>query len=355
MKILIDIGHPAHVHLFRFFAEEMKSRGHAVLFTVREKEHETYLLKTFGLPYVSIGRHYGSLAGKSIGMTVSLFRMMKEALRFRPDIFLSHGSIIAAFTSLLTRRPHISLEDTGNREQVRLYLPFTEAVLTSEAFHRDYGKKQVRYNGFHELAYLHPSYFYPDKKFRSRLDARLNGKMIMVRFVSWNATHDKSSKGLSDDEKRKLVKALSMKGRVFISAEGGLPDYLNEYRYPLAPETIHQALANADLFIGEGATMASECAMLGTPAIYINPQIAGTINEQVRNGLIFQYPGFSGVTEKADEILGMDNAEEVFRIQKEKMLAGKTDLTRLLIWFVENWPHSLETLRLKPDFQKDFL
>ncbi len=29
-------------------------------------------------------------------------------------------------------------------------------------------------------------------------------------------------------------------------------------------------LAYATLFIGEGATMASECAVLGTPAIYVN-------------------------------------------------------------------------------------
>ena len=33
---------------------------------------------------------------------------------------------------------------------------------------------------------------------------------------------------------------------------------------------MHNALKYASLFVGEGATMASECAILGTPAIYVN-------------------------------------------------------------------------------------
>jgi uncharacterized protein len=38
MKILIDIGHPVHVHLFKHFAREMTTRGHQVHFTCRERE-----------------------------------------------------------------------------------------------------------------------------------------------------------------------------------------------------------------------------------------------------------------------------------------------------------------------------
>jgi predicted glycosyltransferase len=39
MNILIDIGHPAHVHLFKNFAWIMQKKGHKTLFTAREKEH----------------------------------------------------------------------------------------------------------------------------------------------------------------------------------------------------------------------------------------------------------------------------------------------------------------------------
>ena len=58
MRILVDIGHPAHVHLFKHFALEMVKNGHDVLFTARDKEHEIYLLEKYNLPYINFGKHY---------------------------------------------------------------------------------------------------------------------------------------------------------------------------------------------------------------------------------------------------------------------------------------------------------
>ena len=45
MRILIDIGHPAHVHMFRNFAHIMESKGNEVIFTLRDKDCEIYLLE----------------------------------------------------------------------------------------------------------------------------------------------------------------------------------------------------------------------------------------------------------------------------------------------------------------------
>jgi len=36
MKILIDIGHPAHVHLFRNLIKNLEHKGHFVLVTVKD-------------------------------------------------------------------------------------------------------------------------------------------------------------------------------------------------------------------------------------------------------------------------------------------------------------------------------
>ena len=68
MNILIDIGHPAHVHLFRCFAHEMLTRGHKVLFTCRDKEFEIALLKAEGFEYISFGKKYSSKLGKILGL-----------------------------------------------------------------------------------------------------------------------------------------------------------------------------------------------------------------------------------------------------------------------------------------------
>ena len=159
MRILIDIGHPAHVHLFKHFAWQMQKNGHEIFFTVRDKEHELYLLSAYGFKYRSFGRHLKSKIGKIIGLLRFNIKMLDTALSFKPDIFLSHGSIYAAQIAWFLRKPHISLEDTGNMEQVLLYRPFTKVILTPVTLNKNLGSKQIKLNTYHEMAYLAPQYF----------------------------------------------------------------------------------------------------------------------------------------------------------------------------------------------------
>ena len=114
MRILIDIGHPAHVHLFKNFAKEMLQRGHHILFTCREKEFETDLLKSEKFDFISFGRKYRSIKGKAYGLIKFNYSLFKVALKFKPDLFLSAGSMYAAHVSLIYRKPHICFEDTFN-------------------------------------------------------------------------------------------------------------------------------------------------------------------------------------------------------------------------------------------------
>jgi len=269
MRILIDIGHPAHVHLFKNFAWLMQKKGHDVLFTTRDKEFEIDLLTKYGFQYISFGNKFKSSLGKLIGLLQFNLRMLVAAAGFRPDIFLSHGSIYAAQVSWLLRKPHISFEDTGNIEQVRLYRPFTRVILTSDVFPYSYGEKQIRYKGHHELAYLHPNYFKPETSSFNSSIINIGSKYAVIRLVSWNATHDKGQQGIDEKVKYDLIRLLKKKGfQILISSEGDLPEDLLEYQIAFPPEKIHDVLYFARLFIGEGATMAMKAGVLGTPSIY---------------------------------------------------------------------------------------
>ncbi len=355
MNILIDIGHPGHVHLFRPFAKEMMKNGHKVLFTCREKEFEIELLKAAGLNYKSFGKKFSSKAGKIFGLVKFDLQEVITALKFKPDLLLSHGSPYAAHASFLVGKPNISLEDTGNMEQIRLYLPFTDSVLVSSSFHKNLGNKQIVYDGYHELAYLHPKYFTPDIEVLKRLDISSKQKYVLIRFVSWNATHDVGEGGLSMDEKNKLIRLLeSLNYKVFISSEGKLLPQFEKYRITIPPELIHHIMYYADLFIGEGATMASECAMIGTPAIYINSMEAGTINEQEKYGLLFHFRNGKGVIEKVEELLNTPDIKQEWQKRRKKMLADKIDVTAFLVWFVENYPDSKVIMKENPDYQYRF-
>lgn len=345
MKLHLDIGHPAHVHLFKNFVYLMQQRGHVIYFTLRDKEDVVNLMVSQGFEFKVIGRHYDSTVGKMWGFIKFNVIMVKIARKEKPDIFLSHGSIYTLLSSLLFRIPNISLEDTGNKEQVALYRCFTRAIITSKEFRHNYGGKQIRYNGCHELAYLHPLYFTPDSSIINDLGIRIGEKYFIVRFVAWHASHDLACSGLSIEIKHEIVMTLQKYGRVYISSESPLPDDLSYLKFPLPPARMHDALAFAHMYVGEGATMASEASILGTPAVYINPLEADSINELAQYGLVNHLRSSNGIIDLILKLLRDTSIKSNAVLQSQKYIEGKIDLTAFLVWFIETWPLSFKSMK----------
>lgn len=359
MKVLIDIGHPAHVHLFKHFAKRLQKNNHKVLFTCREKEFEKALLEESGFDYKSFGKKYNSKAGKLYGLFKFDLLEFIEGLKFKPDILLSHGSIYAAHASVILRKPHISLEDTFNFEQVRLYEPFTKVILTADYDHPLKSSKVIKYAGYHELAYLHPRYYKPDKTIFQELGIKEDEKYIIVRFVSWKATHDFGHKGISFENKIKAVKEFEKYAKVFISSEGKLPLVLQQYKIEIAPHRMHDALAYAEFVIGESFTMLSEAAVLGTPGILLhNTKCYYLQEQQVIYGLTFNYTESYqdqlNAIKKGVELLHTSNLKEEWQKRREKMLSEKIDVTAFMVWFIENYPDSARIMKENPDYQYNF-
>ncbi len=345
---MIDIGHPGHVHLFKNVAKAMQQQGHEFLFTCREKEFEIELLQAEGFRFISFGKKYNTTLGKILGLLKFDLMSIWQGLKFRPDLLMSHGSPYAAHTAAILRKPHISLEDTGNMEQVRLYLPFTASVLTSTAFHKDLGEKQISYDGYHELAYLHPNNFTPNPNIYNLLGITQETPYVILRFVSWNASHDINQSGLTLDEKKEMIAHLQKRYTVFISAEGELPDEFKALQIKIPPQEMHHALAYASMFIGEGATMASECAVLGTPAIYINTIMAGTITEQMQYGLLYHFQDGKGVLHQIKTLEALPDIKETFQQKRQQMLAHKIDVTAFITWFLSEYPQSKQRSTYTP-------
>jgi uncharacterized protein len=353
MRILIDIGHPAHVHLFKNFAWEMKKNGHTIFFTCREKEFEKELLEHFGFNYRSFGKKYNTSLSKLFGLLEFDIKEFIQGLKFKPDLFLSHGSIYAAHAAWLLGKPHISMEDTGNWEQIRFYLPFTNVVLTPDVLRVDLGPKQIRYSGYHELAYLHPNWNSVSLRNGDTIPG-LEKQYALMRFVSWNATHDKGQKGFLENQKADLINFLSDRMNVIISSEGTLPERYKRYKYTLSPEKIHDVLSGATIFVGEGATLASEAGILGVPSIYVNSLITYNNEDQGRYGLVYSFRNSNDVLKKVEEILQIRNIKEEWQERRKKMLEDKIDVTAFMIWFIENYPGSFRIMKTNPDYQYNF-
>jgi uncharacterized protein len=341
MKIVVAVNHPGHVHMFKNFIIEMRKRGHIVIITSTEKDVTFNLLDNYGLNYINLGSYGNSLIQKLINLPIIDLKMYNKIKKFNPNIIVGVGSISAAHVSFLLRKKCIIFEDTEHsKEQIRLYLPFAEAVCTPVCFKDNLGKKQVRYNGYHELAYLHPNYFTPNPEVLYELGLNENDPYVIMRFVSWSASHDVGQHGINN--KIDLVKVLEKYGKVFITSEARLDPKLERYRLKVSPEKLHDLLYYATLYIGEGATTASECAVLGTHAIYVNTLRLGyTDEEEERYDLVYTFSNKENVekkvSDKVSELLKNPNLKEEGKIKKENIIRDKIDVTTFMVQFVEQY------------------
>lgn len=355
MKILIDIGHPAHVHYFRNFYSIMKSKGHEFLIIARDKEVSHQLLSEYNLPFVSRGKGKKSALGKLFYIFSADRIIIKHARKFKPDFFIGFASSYAAHAAKYLGKPSITFDDTEHAKlELLLYRPFTTFVLTPFCFKNSLGKKQIRFNSFMELSYLHPNYYIPKSDVFNLLGIEPTQKYVLLRFVSWNASHDMGQVGLDIETKRSIIKKLKVEYKVFISAEGNLPEEFEQYRIKIPVHRMHDVLAFAHLFVGEGATMASECAMLGIPAIYVNSLDAGTLQEQEKRGLITGFRNSQGVIDKIEEWLSNENLHSEMKARRDNMLEEMIDPTKMLVWFIENYPESAKIMKDDPEYQMRF-
>jgi predicted glycosyltransferase len=290
MKALIDIGHPAHVHFFRVPITQLLEKGHQVIITSRAKEFALELLDEVGLPHFplsALGK--GGLFSLGIELIQRNRALWKIVRREKPDVMAAIGGVSIAQVGKLARVPSLVFYDTENaRLQNAITYPFASTVIVPNCYEAWLpASRHIRYKGYHELSYLHPTHFQPNRDIAIKNGLATEGDTFFLRLVSWQANHDIGETGWSPALLKKLVDKLVVKGRVLISSEMPLQGDMQQYAYVGDIKDVHHVMAFCRGFIGESATMASECAVLGVPAIYAAETGRGYTNEQERRyGLV---------------------------------------------------------------------
>ena len=355
---------PAQVHFYRNIANELLKRDSNVWVLARDYGETIEILNELGMEYYVFSKPPTG-AKRILTLPFDVLHAVKW-LRKKCGIDLITGfEIYGAYTSFLLRAPYVQFYDSEPNIhkllslQFKLMMPFTDVLLTPESFQSDLGDKHVRVASYKELAYLHPNYFKPREDVLELMGISKKEQYVLLRFNAFDAAHDEGVAGFTIEDKIQLVRELEKHARVFISAEGTVPRELEKNLLPVPKSRIHDVIYYAKLLVTDTQTMATEAALLGTPVIrsnkFVGPNDMGNFIElEKRFGLMFNIRDPGEAVQKALELVQVERLKKEWAKRRKKLLEEKIDITSFMIWFLENYPQSLEEFRENPKIQYRF-
>jgi predicted glycosyltransferase len=342
MRILFFIVHPSKYYLFRHAIRRLKSEGHEVDIAIVTKDVLEPLIQQEGWAYTNIlpeGRRSNRLPPK-IAMGYFLVKTLWGLWRYtsgkKYDLFIT-DDVLTIIGKLRGVKSLFFLDDDYELiKEVYPILACANSIASPECTNvGPFVTKKSAYRGYHELAYLSPAYFTPDKGKTKQFNPE-GGKYSILRLVSLTASHDKGKKGISNEKVSELIRVLEEHGKVFITSERALPEQFEKYRIKINPQDIAHALYFAEIFVGDSQTMTSEAAVLGTPALRCNDFVGliSTMEErEEKYGLTHGYKpvNFDQLIAKARELLSMPNLKEEYRKRAAVMLNECEDVNEVIL------------------------
>lgn len=340
MRVLFDVSHPAHVHLFKHAVRALSEAGHAVRILSREKEVTTALLDAAGLEHTPLsakGDGPVSLLSEWVGREL---RVLWAARRFDPDVVVSRLNPAAVHAARLTGARSIVFHDTEAAGALaRFTLPLADVVCTPGAV-EDSWDGQRRYDGYQELAYLHPNRFSPDAAGLAADGVAVGEPYSVLRLVAGDAHHDYGNRALSAPGLDRVVDALSALGPVYASVEDEADRPDGTEPLPVAPERLHDLLACADCYVGDSNTTAVEAGLLGTPAIrydtFGHDALANFVELESSYGLVRSTDDEATLLSLVESVTADPAAaSERWARRRNDLLAEKIDVTGYMLDLVE--------------------
>ena len=332
-RFLFYMGHPAHYHNFKNVISILNEQGNKVLVIARGKD------VLFDEQDWDIVKWPARESKGKMGLVLNVLNRELELLRivrkFKPNLMVG-TDIGIAHVGRLTGVPSIIVNEDDSHAiplMAKFAFPYATKILAPNCCDQSPSNhKKIGYEGYHELAYLHPEFFTPN---RSLLPAELKKakRYFILRFASLHAHHDKGRRGIDDSLAEKLINLLEKCGDVFITSERELGSALEQYRLPIDAKIIHHAMAFADLYIGDSQTMAAEAAVLGIPSIRFN-DFVGELNylEELES----KYGLTKGIrADRADllfqtvnEMLDNPDLKKDYQKKREHLFSSTVNVTR---------------------------
>jgi predicted glycosyltransferase len=268
VRIWYDACTGKHTRYGAAIAKRFRKAGHEVVFTTREHPDTLALAHILGENPIVIGKYQPATLFSRL--EESSERIIQFSKLFRdnpPDVAISHQSVELCRTAFGLGIPIISTGDTPHAKAVnKLTLPFADTLVVSEAMPKRFLKKYcsgkiIWFKGVDEVAWI------KDLKPPKRSDFKK--PLIVVREIETKAAYALEA----SNHTLEMAKKLEALGTILLLK-----------RYSTKEEFVDSAsvVANADLVVSAGGTIAREAALQGVPSIvtselgrtYVNTYLA---------------------------------------------------------------------------------
>jgi predicted glycosyltransferase len=302
VRIWYDACTGKHIRYGSAIAKGLRKAGHEVIFTTRNHPDTLALAHILGETPIIVGEYRPATLSSRLEESAS--RVIQFSKMFRdnpPDIAIAHQSVELCRTAFGLGVPIILTADTPRAKAVnRLTIPFAHTLVVSEALPKRFLNRYcpdnvIQFKGVDEVAWIR------DLKPKS---TNLKKPLMVVREIEAKAAYALETA----DHTLETVGKLESLGNVLLLK-----------RYSADKEFVDSArvVANADLVVSAGGTIAREAALQGVPSIvtselgrtYVNTYLA-------RKG----FPIF------------MSNTRKMLKLAK-RLLGKKVDVTAKLAQF----------------------
>jgi uncharacterized protein len=336
-KILFEVLHPAHVHLFRNLIAHLKAAGIDYLVVSRKKDITNELLEHYNINYINISEAktgFWGLLSEALWRDYKMLRLLKKH-RFSLA-FTSGTSFSVAHASVFHKiKTYNFIEDDDDVVGLyaRLTYPFTSFIVAPDCLrYKRFAKKRVLYPSYHELAYLHPGNFKPNESILEQYGLK-KGRFVILRLSALKAHHDFGAKGIDTGLKNEITELLS-EYDVVESLEGKSGNKIK-------PWDMHHVMAFSKMIVSDSQTMTVEAAVLGVPAVRINTFIGkSSVIDELENNYKLSYGFFPdnhiSIIETIKYLSAAPEVRDVWQQRGQKLLSEKIDLNGWMIRFYES-------------------
>lgn len=358
------ISHPAHFHMFRYTMSNLVRDGHKVVAVIRPKDVLEQLCKDSGMDYYKVKnrpKKWG-MFGLGLFLVEKVFEVWRIARKEKPDLLVGSDGVLAVVGKLI-RKPSFECSE-DDAEAIALYakmfFPIYTGIVCPECCSAwKWENKKTGYKSYHELGYLHPNQFTPDKTKVEQYGIDTSKPYILVRFAQLTAHHDVGIHGIDTKIAERMMEMLKPHGTVYITSERPLEPQFEQYRIKINPLDMHHVMAFASLYIGDSQTMAAEAGVLGTPFVRFNDFVGrlsylNELENEYHLGYGHKTNDVEGFFNSIQKWLDTPDRKVLCAERRQKMLSEKIDYAQFLTWFIEYYPESQNTMKENPDYQFRF-